>query len=352
MAESEHQPPLPPLPRSLAPPLPSVRPLVNIAISVSGGFSPGSPMHTWIAGPSQEYSDPTQTRLVNTFRDILKDPKSANKLSWKPMPDESGYVRIDTSIWIGMPAAPGNWRHLDIPIGWQPTPPYSLDHIGHPRLCGACDYERIIKDMSAQLEELKAKVKAQDEEDRPRKKPRRREPAKPRAETPSGQGTESSRGRGGWGRVKGRGLAKTASPCPPYISSPRLTPLLEDIEADAVSTDLVNTDVANTYIAHTGIVIADVLNTDIATTDLVNTYVHNTGIIHTDILNTDIINTGFVNTDLDNAGLTNTDILNTETPAPQNQSTLPSEGLDSTLGPVPGDNDLPFEEYIKYSTNE
>ncbi|KAI8633542.1 hypothetical protein F5Y19DRAFT_245054 [Xylariaceae sp. FL1651] len=146
MTGKQNERPMPPAPSPhnkpsmLPPPVPYLFPgwpRPNIVLTVYGQFSPGSPLHNFITGPYYEGKDWTETRLVNAIRDILRDPTFENKpnLDWKPHPEKSShYLRVDASIWIGMPTAPGNWD-LDLPDGWSQAPLGVMKHVGHPDLC-------------------------------------------------------------------------------------------------------------------------------------------------------------------------------------------------------------------------
>ncbi|KAI1822573.1 hypothetical protein F4861DRAFT_550663 [Xylaria intraflava] len=240
--------PPPPLPQ------PTIFPIINLAVTTSGGFKKNSPLHKWIVNNERNFANPsdtTQTRLVNTICEVLADPAAGSSFIWRSIPDNESFVRVDVSLWIGNPDARGNWKKLNTKGGWQTEyvndvvnhvdNPRLVEHVGDPRVCEACRRASVIKQMRSQIEELKAKVKMLEEElgnERVRGRPakrRRKEPAQQQEQVPGpiprGRGGAGRAGRGRRGGSHRRGMALSDA-----LGTVPLDPALQPSNASVMST--------------------------------------------------------------------------------------------------------------------
>ena len=94
----------------------------NIAVAMHGDMQAGDHLREFLRDPEPvETDDYTQTELVNAVKKILQDPneRPAFHMNQNSSLKGKSFLRVDASIWIGVPGAPMNWDAPEIPQGWQ-----------------------------------------------------------------------------------------------------------------------------------------------------------------------------------------------------------------------------------------
>ncbi|KAI0394448.1 hypothetical protein F5Y17DRAFT_252847 [Xylariaceae sp. FL0594] len=196
---------------------------VNMAVTVTGAFGENSPFHNWIKAKGDQLegnsskgkgkqqhrltygtSDPTEREIIETIRRILRN-KNAGQFHWNVAPESHAYVRVDASIWVGMPGAPGNWPRFKVRPGWCNTTfrkdAHPVEHVGDPRLCPACERGPAVYDPGEISLRGISRVRARG--------------------TGSGR-VSRARGRG---RGRGRGKGRAEDMMPPSPGNPSTAPI-------------------------------------------------------------------------------------------------------------------------------
>lgn len=117
------------------PPPPPGKPSVNIAVCLRGDAREhGDALHAFLQDPKRVATDDhTETVLLNAVKDVLQDPGTPGFAFNRVASPRGSFLRLDASIWIGMPGAPLNWDAGRFREGWHPNERWgTLKHVGHP----------------------------------------------------------------------------------------------------------------------------------------------------------------------------------------------------------------------------
>ncbi len=117
----------------------AVVPGLNIAVCVRGDMrDENDPLYQYLRrGGPVKTDDHTETTLVNAVREMLQDPDPPGFAFNRLTSPQCSYLRVDASIWIGMPGAPMGWDAdlAGIRQGWHPNKRLgTLKYVGHPAI--------------------------------------------------------------------------------------------------------------------------------------------------------------------------------------------------------------------------
>ena len=108
----------------------------NIAVTIDGDMQIDDHLAEFLRDTEPvNTNDHTQTVLVNAVKDMLQNPDEPPTLLMNQISSLNGesFLRVDASIWIGVPGAPGNWEVPSVKEGWHQNGRRAiLKHVGHP----------------------------------------------------------------------------------------------------------------------------------------------------------------------------------------------------------------------------